>query len=93
VLFVVLTFMFVSCDVPQFGGRNVGADLVWHDAFVRYLVAKGFSHFYWCLNPSSGDTGGFMLDDWVTVDGSKARVLERTKSSHVAANLYHFKRH
>ena len=32
--------------------------------------------FYWCLNPNSGDTGGLLLDDWITPHQEKLDLLE-----------------
>jgi len=32
-------------------------------------------NFVWCLNPNSGDTGGLLLNDWVTPDTAKLSVL------------------
>jgi endoglucanase len=28
-------------------------------------------NFYWCLNPNSSDTGGLLMDDWVTTNEDK----------------------
>jgi len=38
--------------------------------------AKGMSWTYWCLNPNSGDTGGILADDWVTVNAAKMAYLQ-----------------
>lgn len=78
--------------VGEFGGHNVGADKIWHSAFVDYIKLKGFGSFYWCANPSSSDTGGLLLSDWKTVDEGKARALHGLSSSSVSKNLRHFKR-
>lgn len=78
--------------VGEFGGRNVGLDYQWHRKFLSYLTAKSFGHFYWCLNPSSQDTGGFLSDDWSTVEERKVDVLSRAKFTPVQSHLRAFKR-
>jgi endoglucanase len=61
----------------EFGGRYTGADATWQDAFIDYLVDTDIQHFfYWCLNPNSGDTGGLLLDDWITPHQEKLDLLE-----------------
>jgi endoglucanase len=32
---------------------------------------------FWSLNPNSGDTGGILLDDWVSVHQGKQDVLRQ----------------
>ena len=60
----------------EFGGRNTDQDAVWQDAFVDYMLDNDIrSFFYWSLNPNSADTGGILLDDWVSVDESKLETL------------------
>lgn len=62
----------------EFGGRYIGSDRVWQDAFVDYLLAKPIPNFfYWALNPNSGDTGGLLDDDWRTVNEDKLELLRR----------------
>lgn len=36
---------------------------------------KGISWTFWSFNPNSGDTGGILLDDWMTVDQTKLNYL------------------
>lgn len=63
--------------VGEFGGRLEGKDLLWQEAFVKYLVDKNIDHFfYWSLNPNSGDTGGILKDDWISVDNRKLEALK-----------------
>jgi hypothetical protein len=44
-------------------------------ALQSYIKQRGISWTYWCLNPNSGDTGGLLLDDWVTWHDGKQAVL------------------
>lgn len=63
--------------VGEFGGRYTEKDKLWQDAFVDYLLSKNISHFfYWSLNPNSGDTGGILKDDWMSVDEEKIELLK-----------------
>lgn len=76
--------------VGEFGGRNAGIDARWHTAFVDYMATNGFGSFYWCVNPTSNDTAGFLLDDWRTVDKRKAATLSAVDSSSVEDNMEFF---
>ncbi len=59
---------------PGTGGQQ---DVVWQNAFVDYLRAKGItSSFFWCYTPNSGDTGG-ILDDALKVRGDKLSLLQK----------------
>lgn len=79
---------FVDCvsesDVVNCGASLVGC--VWHsDAFqnralqwIQTLMAYmggSSSWTYWSLNPNSGDTGGILKDDWVSVQQWKLDLL------------------
>ena len=62
----------------EFGGRFGGADQVWQTRFVDWLKCKGTRNFfYWAWNPNSGDTGGILQDDWMTVNTGKYNNLKR----------------
>jgi endoglucanase len=57
----------------EFGGRSVGSDPggQWQNALLHYLQAQRVGYISWALNPDSGDTGGILQDDWLTVQSSK----------------------
>ncbi len=60
-------------------GQGTGGqkDVVWQNAFVSYLIAKGIhSSFYWCYTPNSGDTGG-ILDNNLNVRTDKLALLQK----------------
>jgi endoglucanase len=64
--------------IGEFGGRQVDAiskEGVWQRALVEFIKEKNLHFTYWCWNPNSGDTGGILLDDWVTVDAAKQQLL------------------
>ena len=46
--------------------------------FVDWLKCKGTKNFfYWSWNPNSGDTGGILKDDWLSVNTEKYQNLKR----------------
>lgn len=47
----------------------------WLKAFLEY-AGKSSSWTFWALNPNSGDTGGLLQDDWVTVNAAKYGMLK-----------------
>ena len=53
------------------------SDKQWLAALVNYLGTgvKGINWTFWCLNPDSGDTGGILQYDWLTVDQAKQAYL------------------
>lgn len=65
----------------EFGGkygRGDARDVLWQNALVDYLAARGMrSGFYWSWNPNSGDTGGILDDDWTAVRTDKVQLLRR----------------
>lgn len=66
----------------EFGGRyGLGgdpADVLWQDALIDYFIDQRIcDRFYWSWNPNSGDTGGILQDDWVSLRTDKLANLER----------------
>jgi endoglucanase len=53
-------------------------DKVWLQDLMRYTGSgvNGMSFTYWAWNPNSGDTGGIVMDDWVTVRQEKQAILQ-----------------
>ncbi|MGZ3439921.1 MAG: glycoside hydrolase family 5 protein [Polyangia bacterium] len=63
--------------VGEFGTKyQTTVDQQWLKALASYLGGNGVSFTYWCLNPDSGDTGGILQDDWMTVNTDKQSVLQ-----------------
>ena len=73
--------------IGEWGGRYVGADEQWQDELKAFLLEHGLSSFYWALNPNSGDTGGLLLDDWITPDTSKLARLSELPSPTLTQTL------
>jgi endoglucanase len=53
-------------------------DAVWLRSLMQYMGtgASGMNFTYWSWNPNSGDTGGIVGDDWVTVNQNKQSILQ-----------------
>ncbi|MDC7221932.1 MAG: cellulase family glycosylhydrolase [Spirochaetales bacterium] len=48
---------------------------IWFTEFMEYVGYKA-SWTFWCMNPNSGDTGGILQDDWVSVNTAKYGLIE-----------------
>jgi endoglucanase len=53
------------------------SDMQWYQAITTYLGkgVSGINWTYWCWNPDSGDTGGILENDWLTVNQAKQAYL------------------
>ena len=66
--------------VGEFGGKDSSLATLEgqsQNQFVDFLRDKGYSWTYWAWNPNSGETGGILKDDWVTVNQPKQDMLNR----------------
>ena len=65
--------------VGEFGIRDTasmqGKAGIWFRKLLAYM-ARNISWTFWCINPNSGDTGGILKDDWVTVVDWKMEMLQ-----------------
>ena len=50
-------------------------DYKWFTTFMNYM-GRDCSWTFWSFNPNSGDTGGLLQDDWVTVNTAKYNLLK-----------------
>lgn len=50
-------------------------DYKWLTTLMAYL-GKDVSWTFWSLNPNSGDTGGILKDDWVSVNTAKYNIIK-----------------
>ncbi|GAA5188599.1 cellulase family glycosylhydrolase [Rugosimonospora acidiphila] len=65
--------------VGEFGTTlSSNIDKVWLQSLLQYMGSGtgGMSFTYWSWNPDSGDTGGIVSDDWVTVNQAKQDILQ-----------------
>ncbi len=72
----------------EFGTRlATTSDQQWLSTLVNYLRptstygANSFGWTFWCINPNSGDTGGILNDDWITVNTTKDGMLNPIKAA------------
>jgi hypothetical protein len=65
--------------VTEFGGFMLpdSPDLHYFESWIQYMKHTGLyaGAFFWTLPPTSHDTGGFLANDWRTVDPTKATFL------------------
>jgi endoglucanase len=64
--------------VGEFGGRETGPDTtegIWQRAFVEFIREQRLGFIYWSWNPNSGDTGGLLADDWLSLVEPKRALL------------------
>lgn len=60
----------------EFGTKyETSSDKKWLTTMVGYLKKRGMGFAYWSFNPNSGDTGGLVKDDWVTLQKGKLAAL------------------
>ena len=59
--------------IGEFGGRSVGDDAegIWQQALLDYADQHGIGWLNWSFNPDSGDTGGLLSNDWLSVVQAK----------------------
>jgi endoglucanase len=60
--------------VGEFGAIDYSTKTIsgrWMKAFTDYMGKKGMNWTYWAWNPGSGDTGGLLTPDLVTLEKSK----------------------
>ena len=72
---------YLAVDTPvligEFGTRlETEKDRQWLQKLTGYIQSKHLHWTFWSLNPNSGDTGGLLLDDWLTVHQQKQDILK-----------------
>ena len=64
--------------VGEFGTRyDTVEDQQWLQTFQGYIQQNRLNWTFWSLNPNSGDTGGLLLDDWISVHAEKQVILAK----------------
>ncbi len=56
-------------------GRG-GKDEIWFQKFIDFIKEKKLHYTFWALNPNSGDTGGILTNDWISVEQWKLDYLK-----------------
>lgn len=63
--------------IGEFGTRyETEKDKEWLVAFSTYIQKNKLSWVFWSLNPNSGDTGGLLLDNWISIHLEKQAILK-----------------
>ncbi len=61
----------------EFGTKlQSDSDMKWLTTLAGYLKDNKMSFAFWCWNPDSGDTGGILQDDWMTVNQNKLDIIK-----------------
>ncbi|MCL6589611.1 MAG: cellulase family glycosylhydrolase [Firmicutes bacterium] len=61
-------------------------DYKWLTKLMDY-VGRDCSWTFWCMNPNSGDTGGILKDDWVSVNTAKYNLLKPYLAGSIAPTI------
>ena len=66
--------------IGEFGTfLTASKDQQWFSSIIYYIgntSVPELSWTFWCLNPNSGDTGGVLQNDWITVNENKQVLLQ-----------------
>lgn len=57
--------------IGEWGGYMREPNLTWMTYMRQLISTYHLNHTFWCLNANSGDTGGLLLDDFITWDTEK----------------------
>jgi endoglucanase len=76
-------FGFTGGGAADSSQTNASYEVQWVQTLVKFLdgdtdltgTQKGMSFAYWALNPNSGDTGGLLEDDFLTVQAGKLALI------------------
>ena len=64
--------------IGEFGTKyETVKDRQWLQTFQSYIRRNKLSWTFWSLNPDSGDTGGLLLDNWISVNQLKQDILKQ----------------
>ena len=64
--------------IGEWGGPLSGDTQIWMEAISEFMDEMNLHQTFWCFNPNSGDTGGIVTHDWVTLEQEKYNTIERT---------------
>ena len=71
--------------IGEFGTRyETEKDKQWLMEFQKYVQQNNLSWTYWSLNPNSGDTGGLLQDDWISIHPAKQNILKQLQYPFIA---------
>lgn len=62
--------------IGEWGGKVEGNTTKWMEMLRDVISKNKIHHTFWCLNPTSGDTGGTVNGDWQTWDTAKYNIIK-----------------
>lgn len=62
--------------IGEWGGFMKEPNLTWMTDLRKLIKTYHLNHTFWCFNANSGDTGGLVLDDFVTWDEEKYKFVK-----------------
>ena len=62
--------------IGEWGGFMKEPNLAWMTDLRKLIKTYHLNHTFWCFNANSGDTGGLVLDDFVTWDEEKYKFVK-----------------
>lgn len=62
--------------IGEWGGFMTEPNLTWMTYMRKLIKDNHVNHTFWCFNANSGDTGGLVLDDFVTWDEEKYKFVK-----------------
>eukprot|EP00966_Prymnesium_polylepis_P177823 4117984-Prymnesium_polylepis.1 len=65
----------VPMVIGEMGGDGIDLDRVWQKKAMEYFPTQDVGIFYFCINPTSEDTGGVLAEDWRTAVQFKLDLL------------------
>lgn len=72
--------------IGEFGTRyETEKDRQWLQSFQSYIRQNQLSWTFWSLNPDSGDTGGLLKDDWLSIQQPKQDLLKQIQYPFLAS--------
>lgn len=78
--------------IGEFGTKyETEKDRQWLQAFRSYIQQNRLNWIFWSLNPNSADTGGLLLDDWVSMNQAKQDVLKQIQYPVIESSCFNKK--
>ena len=72
--------------IGEFGTRyETEKDRQWLETFQSYIRKNKLNWTFWSLNPDSGDTGGLLLDNWISLHQAKQDILKQIQYPRIEA--------
>lgn len=78
--------------IGEFGTKyETEGDRQWLETFQAYIRQNRLHWTFWSLNPDSGDTGGLLQNDWITIQKTKQDILKKIQYPFIP-NYFHLQK-